>query len=84
MKSRYAVWSLLAAIGLPLSAVGAHAQTCNVSQSAQYRIVFDATWSAETLPNQFPSNAHFFRLGWRHTRLRRQLLGAGRNCLARH
>lgn len=28
-------------------------------ETAQYEVVFDATWSAETHPTDFPSNAHF-------------------------
>jgi hypothetical protein len=32
---------------------------CNVPDSADYQVDFTATWSAETLPHQFPANAHF-------------------------
>lgn len=32
---------------------------CTVSDTADYRLDFNATWSAETLPPQFPANAHF-------------------------
>ena len=35
------------------------AQACTVSDSADYRVEFSATWSEQTLPQQFPANAHF-------------------------
>lgn len=40
-------------------AVSSHAQTCEVASDAQYRVEFNATWSAATLPNSFPPNPHF-------------------------
>ena len=40
----------------------ATAQSCTFSSQAQYDVRFDATWSAATLPLQFPSNAHFSSL----------------------
>ena len=35
------------------------AQTCNFNSEASYSVRFEATWSAQTLPNQFPASAHF-------------------------
>ena len=32
---------------------------CTVSDTVEYRVEFTSTWSAQTLPPQFPSNAHF-------------------------
>jgi len=40
----------------------------SASPAVRYRVVFDATWSAETHPQDFPSNAHFSPLvGGMHT-----------------
>ncbi len=50
----------LAAIGLTIGlAISSQAQTCTVSPDAEYRVEFSATWSAQTLPVNFPANAHF-------------------------
>jgi hypothetical protein len=39
------------------------------SPAVRYQVVFDATWSAETHPQDFPSNAHFSPLvGGLHTK----------------
>lgn len=46
--------ALVSAIASP-----AAAQTCNVAPSAQYQLTFNATWSSTTLPQSFPSSAHF-------------------------
>lgn len=43
-----------------LVASAAQAQTCAPAQEAQYRVVFDAVWSATTHPQDFPAaNPHF-------------------------
>jgi hypothetical protein len=40
--------------------VAMSASTTAVAETAQYRVTFDATWSAETHPDDFPAaNAHF-------------------------
>ncbi|MFK8015612.1 MAG: spondin domain-containing protein [Gammaproteobacteria bacterium] len=49
---------ILAATACLLTPV-AMAQTCNFNSEAQYRVRFNATWSAQTLPTQFPASAHF-------------------------
>ncbi len=41
------------------ASVHAAAQSCTFSPSADYSVRFEATWSAQTLPVQFPSSAHF-------------------------
>lgn len=38
------------------------AKTVGVVDQATYRVTFDATWSATTHPDDFPSNAHFSSL----------------------
>lgn len=48
-----------AAVAVCAGSVQATAQTCTFSPSAEYRVRFDATWSAQTLPVQFPASAHF-------------------------
>ncbi len=50
----------LVAITLFISlAVSSQARTCTVSPDAEYRVEFTASWSAATLPINFPANAHF-------------------------
>lgn len=50
--------ALLAGI-LAAGAPTVHAQTCDVALEATYRVTFDATWSVQTHPTDFPNNAHF-------------------------
>jgi len=53
----FIVTAALCVTGAPGSP--AFAQGCQFSPEAQYRVEFDATWSASTLPQQFPPNPHF-------------------------
>lgn len=50
----------LAATAMVSSSVSA--MPCDAPPTAEYLVTFDATWSAETHPQDFPSNAHFSRL----------------------
>ncbi len=50
---------LVTAVATAALAADATAQTCTFSPEAQYRVEFNATWSAETLPQNFPPNPHF-------------------------
>ncbi|MFK7887780.1 MAG: spondin domain-containing protein [Gammaproteobacteria bacterium] len=53
-------WTTLLAAGLGLSAtLPASAGSCTFSPEAQYSVRFEATWSSQTLPLQFPNSAHF-------------------------
>lgn len=47
-----------AALAAALSSQAA-AQFCAPSLSADYSVLFEASWSAQTLPQQFPPNPHF-------------------------
>lgn len=47
---------------LLVCALGATAQICTPAFDAQYNARFVATWSAQTLPQQFPPNPHFSNL----------------------
>jgi hypothetical protein len=49
---------LAAALGVAAT-LPAAAQTCTFSSQVDYSVRFEATWSAQTLPLQFPSSAHF-------------------------
>lgn len=42
-----------------LSATQANAQGCDQALQARYKVTFDATWSAQTHPTDFPNNPHF-------------------------
>jgi len=53
-SQRTALWILLAAATLV-----AAASSPVTAQTAWYRATFDATWTAETHPTNYPANAHF-------------------------
>lgn len=45
---------------LPFIAITAALIVCSISQAVNYRVTFDATWSAENHPDAYPGrNAHF-------------------------
>jgi len=49
--------SLLLCVFLP--AIGVEAADCPATQTARYTVTFDAVWSAQTHPQDFPNNPHF-------------------------
>lgn len=42
-----------------LTSTSSYAQSCNTLPTVEYRVTFDATWSATTHPTDFPPNPHF-------------------------
>ncbi len=52
---------LLAGLVTAIGALSPHAVAAQ-SETADYEVIFDATWSAQTHPNEFPPGAHFSNL----------------------
>lgn len=60
MKSQLHLLTLALAAGIAVAgATPARAQSCDYSLNATYQVTFDAAWSQQNHPTDFPGNPHF-------------------------